>query len=256
LLLSHVSPFARDAACLEETPRPVISMRSRLITALITAVALALPAQAQVLWSNGSTPTTHSQANQFYTGPLALDVKAYDNFALTGTSTITGLFGFYTTFASTWKRGHYEIRTGMAVGTFGTLIASGEGDFRQVFVSPGDPMIPTADVYFSQLLGLSIVLPSGNYWMFLAPVTSDPGIVSWSATVGADVTDAVNAVGDLSHLVSNEGAGPFEGVFPNDLAYGAYGVAGSVVPTPEPTSIVLFATGLGMFGLVARRKRS
>jgi len=122
LLPSQVSPFARAAACPEKPPLPVIAMRSRLITVLITAVALASPAQAQVLWSNGSTPTTLSEANQFYTGPLPLDVKAYDNFALTSTSTITGLFGFYTTFISTWKRGHYEIRTGMGVGTFGTLI--------------------------------------------------------------------------------------------------------------------------------------
>ncbi|MEO8333687.1 MAG: PEP-CTERM sorting domain-containing protein [bacterium] len=232
-------------------------MRSRLITALITAVALASPAQAQVLWSNGSTPTFLSEANQFYTGPLAFDVKAYDNFTLSQTSTITGLFGYYTTFISTWTRGHYEIRSGMGVGSFGTLIASGQGDFAQVFVSPGDPEIPTSDVYFSQLLGLNIVLPAGDYWMFLAPETSIPAVISWSSMVGADVTDAVNAVGDLNHLVSNNGAGPFLGIgFPYDLAYGAYGVRGSVVAAPEPASMVLFATGLGMFGLVARRKRS
>jgi len=69
----------------------------------------------------------------------------------------------------------WSIRSGMSVGNGGTIVSSGIGFVTQTPTGRVNPAFDFAE-YTIQISGLNIYLPSGTYWLSVAPlVGSDSG---------------------------------------------------------------------------------
>lgn len=89
-------------------------------------------------------------------------------------------------------------------------------------------------------------------------VTPDGGslFIDFLAQIGGAFTLDANGSGFVIVDV-NEDAGPLDYTFVSGTDAGAIrGTVGTVSAVPEPGTVVLLATGLGLVGLVARRRRA
>ena len=221
-------------------------MRFRFIAVLATSLAIAQPASAQILWSNGYGNWQGGQVNQDYLTSNAWAARSYDNFRLTSQSLVTGFFGYFNPsngFAADWTAATWEVRTGLSSGNLGTLIASGSGAVNRV-ASEGR--------FYSELTGLNLQLDAGDYWLFFAPQTTYDGYAVFSNYVSNNA-NAVNAVQDNYNMWAFSNGAPEDGGQKYDLAIGAFGQMNVV---PEPASIALVGAGLGVLGVIARRRRT
>lgn len=220
-------------------------MRFRSIAVLAASLAIAQPASAQILWSNGYGNFLGGQVNQDNLTWNNWAARSYDNFTLTSQSLITGFFGYFENAngqPADWTAATWEVRTGLSVGNSGTLIASGSGAVNRV-ASEG--------VYYSELTGLNLQLGPGNYWLFFAPQTTYDTYAVFSKLVSNNA-NAVNAVQDNYNMWAFYNGAPEDGL-QFDLAMGAFGQMNVV---PEPASIALVGAGLGVLGVIARRRRT
>lgn len=135
----------------------------------------------------------------------------------------------------------WEIRTGMAPGVGGTILASGIGAATQ---NPTG-RVNVAPEYSISVSGLDLNLPAGTYWLNVTPfVGSDPGTGGYLNSYTSFTTGA-NAVGTPAGNNANglldwtDSYAPFMSVG-WDLSMG---VAGTVVPEPSTACLVLMGIG-------------
>ena len=203
-----------------------------------TAIAQAPPGS---LWYNGDFNGVGYHANGHNTSDSPDAV--HDDFNVTGPGwNITAIFS--DDLLSTVVTGAiWEIRVGCSIGNPGTLVASG--------FTATPTVTPTGRSgfgyleYMVEVTGLNVTLVPGTYWLSVTPLGDGTGHSFDTTTSGA------NCVGTPCGNDGNswfDSAGPFN---PNDFSMG---VIGSVIP--EPTTVALFACGLGALLFIARRRRT
>jgi hypothetical protein len=232
-----------------------------LAAAALALVLAATPAKAQ-LWYNGNwngTSTMLPSERDLWVP----DTRIYDDFLVTGGGwNVTTLFGDFLS-SLTPTQAYWEIRSGVSAGNGGSLLYSGTSSISWLLLGPG---LWGDDNYRATIGGLNLTLPAGTYWMSIAPVESAWGRAYAVGTNGSggvnplldgnsywdSQTFGKNFVATSSHFGRN-----------TDFAYGVGGTAlsanlleQSVIVNPEPGTLVLLATGLGLLGLgVLRRRR-
>lgn len=224
----------------------------KVLVHVCVLLALASSAvNATVLFYGGSpTPGAYSC---FYQNNLT-ECRCYDNFRVSGTWAVNEIWGNYqysnSTPYSPVTSARYEIRQGIASGTGGTLLYSGEINVIQTPLNISWPYST-----FSTLHGAlpNILLGAGDYWMTLAPVCG------W------------NEYYSITHTYNNDGVGTplLDGVMYsdspeswhrnweqiNDLRGGlSYGLAGTIVPEPS-TIMALFCGLIGIGGTVIHNRK-
>lgn len=207
------------------------------------------PASAQ-LWRNGSFDGFGALRSA---RTLEADARVYDNFRVSGTGWhVTALYGeFLTNFVP--ELAYWEIRSDLMTGLGGNLLHS--------MTSSVTGFTDLGDALGFNHLGVRIGgfdpfdLGPGFYWLTIAPV-GDDGLAYLGTTDG---TNGINALQDRLFFWD---APAFGSVF-NDtppefpvLTDFAYGLDGKSLDStvPEPSSVVLLATGLGIFAFAGWRR--
>ncbi len=187
------------------------------------------------LWYNGDRDgTTQALPNGLnYAG--FPDARVYSDFIVTNPNgwIVSSLFSnnLITNPASPVTQAAWEIRTGVGVGTGGTLLYSGTSAATKVATGRS---ISGFNEYTIKVSGLNIVLPAGTYFLNVAPI--GPGVDNsyLSATTG------LNAIGTPAGNNANEfwqnPAGVFQSTFGvgNDFSQGVIGNV--VVPCVTPST--------------------
>ena len=175
----------------------------------------------------------------------------YQNFYAESNITVTGLF---TNNLSTFTpaSGYWEIRSGLSEDNGGTLIASGTG---AVTNAPTGRSFRGDDEYTNAVSGLSVDLPTDQYWFAVVPVcTTCQGEAFNTNTFGQFMIGK----SDLNQEYFNSPNGPFftnaynvcpDCQFPT-FSSGVYAVQN----TPEPASLLLMGAGVTGAISVLRRK--
>jgi hypothetical protein len=178
------------------------------------------------------------------------DYRAYDDFSISGlTWDVTSIWCNTAMRITGVTQASWEIRSGMAPGYGGTIVASGLSAATQ---TPTGRFINLQPEYTISVSSLNLYLTPGTYWLDVAPlVGSDPGTGGFldsyaSFTTGANAFNAppgdnVNGLLDWTGSYS-----PFLSV-----GFGiSMGVAGTVVP--EPSVAWLLVAGIGFCACVRR----
>lgn len=138
----------------------------------------------------------------------------------------------------------WEIRTGMAPGVGGIIVASGVGAATQTPTG----RVNLAPEYTISVSGLDLHLPAGTYWLNVVPhLGSDLGTGGYLDSYTSFTTGA-NAVGSPAGNNANglldwtDSYAPFMNVG-WDLSLG---VAGTVVPEPSTACLVLMGIGFAV----------
>ena len=143
---------------------------SVLLLALVPHVVCAQGAPAGNLgWYNGDCQSGIRGRANTYIGPHQF-ARTYDDFVVpAGGWNVTGVFAHSVMAISDMRLAAWEIRSGVATGKGGKVVASGVTPATQtlMFRYPDG----TA-VYRVQVDGLNVKLPAGTYWLSVAPVAS------------------------------------------------------------------------------------
>ena len=259
------------------------SRRTLGLLFLMLAASSASPAQGQILWYNGDYDNRDSLVNQSlvpinhggtYTVQTAL---VYDNFVVPVGQTwfVSSVFSNnqvaypYPVTSATW-----QIRSGVSAGNGGTLVASGDTAATQTAVTPVGGYYYGDTEYKISTSIPTITLGAGTYWLAVAPDDLHNGSIYYGAQSYIETTSGANAVGipkgndGMSYVTSNyptsgygaynftpsttalagDGDGPII-----DFSMGVTGTA--LIFTPEPSTLMMAATGLvGSLVVLARRR--
>jgi PEP-CTERM motif len=230
-----------------------------LAAAVFVTLGAACPAAADfIFWYNGDLRTDGGgTVNEETTNLGSLNI--FEDFRVTdpGGWTIGRVWSNNAMQVTGITQASWSIRSGMAVGNGGTVIAGGTSAATQTLTGRINPSLGFPE-YTIEVTGLNVSLAPGTYWLSVSPlVGNDAGGVLKSyvsATVGA------NAVGTPP---GNNGNSLF---FAPALGYNyadafgfdySLGVAGAVAaPVPEPSAIALSAVGMaGLAGFAWRRRK-
>ena len=175
----------------------------------------------------------------------------YQNFYAESNISVTGLF---TNNLSTFTpaSGYWEIRSGVSEDNGGTLVASGTGSVTN---TPTGRNYRGDDEYTNIVSGLSVDLPTNQYWFAMVPVcTTCQGEAFNTNSFGLFMIGK----SDLNQEYFTSPSGP---VFTNannvcpdcqfpTFSSGVYAVQN----VPEPSSLVLMGTGaFGVIGVLRRK---
>ncbi len=255
-----------------------------LAFALGAVLAAWSPAQAATtLWYNGDaqSPDPGNAGNsEIQTGvpngqggfENELGVEFEDFIVPAGqTWTVTDVFetaAFSYTPASTGTA-EWEILSGSSVGDPGTVVAGSNGTTlftgnndtpgasTCTITATGDGTIEESLGYTVMISGLNVTLSAGQYWVAMAPLDAFPTQSSVLAlTTGANAVNPSYSDSDDSFQYSYVSGTPTFEAQPQNYSMGVDGTESPAgVVTPEPISMIFFATGLvAVAGYAARRK--
>ncbi|HLO99790.1 MAG TPA: PEP-CTERM sorting domain-containing protein [Fimbriimonas sp.] len=216
--------------------------------AIATLVGLVAGAQAQTVFYSGDFNGVNGHASQMG-GTVFEDMRIYDDFVLSQTTTITGVFANFLQFNQQGANSIYwEIRQGITPGNGGTVVHASTVSPATVTATGNGLSIYTEYKYESAVS--SFDLAPGTY--FLTVALSGPYDSAYlSETEGANGVGSTignnSAFLDAWDVVNND---HFEVWTPKSTDY-SMGLVGTAA-VPEPASIL--AIGLGI-GALARRKR-
>jgi len=226
-----------------------------LSAGLALSVLAAFPSTAHgQLWKNGIFDGFSALSSEINTD--VTDSRVYDNFIASGSGwTVSSLFGeFLTDFEAT--DAYWEIRSGISLGLGGTLLYSGTNSVTGTDL--GDAL-GFDHVLYSVSGFTPFHLAPGEYWLTIAPTDAGFGRAYIGTTSG---DGSINAISDLKAFWDSQQFGQSfsdasEGIDAfSDYAYGLDGVEGTPSSTvPEPSSVILLATGLGVLTFAAYRRR-
>jgi len=113
--------------------------------------------------------------------------RVYDDFVVPASGwTVAGVFAHTRLTSAAVTQASWEIRSGVSAGNGGTVVASGIGTATVTETLPeGDGSY----IYLIEVDGLSVTLPTGKYWLSVAPVTQAAGAFLCA-------TRGLNAVGN------------------------------------------------------------
>ena len=189
---------------------------------LALAVAVCAPAGAITLYSNGPINGTINAWN------TCCGFAVTDSFTISSNSTVTGFDGGF------WLgSGDTPVQVDWAIGTsaFGNDKGSGTSALSNVFFETNGFGY---DIYTSTASGLSVALGPGTYWL-----TLQNGITAQSSNLFWD---------------ENDGPSMAQQTFTGPIGSEAFNIYGTGSTTPEPGTIVMFASGVLGLGSVIRRK--
>ncbi len=144
--------------------------------------------------------------------------------------------------------GYWEIRTGVSEGNGGTLVASGSGVMTHV---------PTGrsgfgySEYRDEMDGMNVFLNAGEYWFALVP--NDPNDVNRSFNSN---TFGLNAMGEDVPNQQFFNSAVLGANFTNANNLGVFPTfsSGVAAEQPEPSTIIMFGSGLVGVACAVRRR--
>jgi hypothetical protein len=187
----------------------------------------------------------------------------YQNFVVNGGVTVSGLFtndfmdaslvASPTAKGSSTTTAYWEIRSGVSEGNGGTLLASGSGP---------DTVTPTGLSGFGYLIYKNAVaasadLSDGTYWFAVVPLCTTCNGRSWNAntfglnSVGTEIPD--QQFWNSEFFGANFTNANNDGVF-QTFSSGVLASLSRASDVPEPSSLILFGSGLMAAAAVARRR--
>lgn len=235
------------------------------LLSLFAALFLATLANAQCqdrgcLFYGGDFDINHANANALANetdGSFPGDpygIATYQNWVVFQDSTVAGLF---TNNLSTLSpaSGYWEIRSGISEGNGGTLIASGTGSGPDFSHTATGRSGFGYNEYTDLVTGLNVDLSPGTYWFAVVP--NDPNNMSGRSfntntfglnSIGTQISDMqyLNCPNCDINFTNADNAG----VYPTFSS----GVLG--VPAPEPSSLIMLASGVIVAAGAVRRRFS
>jgi hypothetical protein len=222
------------------------------LTLYTTAIAQPPPGS---LWYNGDLNYVNALPNERNTA--VFQAAVYDDFDVTAPLgwNVTAVFSD-NVFNTTVTAADWEIRLGVAEGNSGTLVASGTTNSPLLtFTGRFFGEFPEYIVEVTELhIFLPMLAPGQHYWLNVTPVGNGFGRSFVSDTSGGNCVGTPCGNDDNAFFNSTS----FGTFFTNtNNAYAqpdfSMGVIGAVVP--EPTTVMLFACGVGalLVGLCHRR---
>lgn len=198
----------------------------------------ALPTQAAVLYSqpyDGSTSAYASQNDT--TGGNGNFATAYDNFTLATSANITGV---------QWTGGYFGGSPASISDFTIQLWADNAGQPGASLLSQSGFGSANETLLSGEIYTYAVALPSSflaqagtQYWLSIVPDLGYPPQWGWATATGGDGVAYQDFLGTRSSLATT------------DFAFSLTGTA-----VPEPTTILLFGTGLiGLIGANRRRQK-
>jgi hypothetical protein len=228
----------------------LIGLSSTRAKAAVLAISLGLfsavsleNAGADVLWNNGTTTGSGGLCNNDTSGcgGGGLGWTIYNSFTLSTTDTVTGLTydsqflsglaSYVSTNWSIWSSNPYtSFASGPAYS--GTITGVNSADVNSMTLTT--------------ITGLSVALTAGTYWIGLSNNLSGSGDESSYGAVSSlnTGTSTYQLLGDGERLNNPE----------NQEAFTIDGTSG-ISATPLPAALPLFTGGLGIIGLLTRKRR-
>lgn len=213
---------------------------------------------AQTLFFGGDPDGSGGVLSQV-DGNIVSDCRVYDDFTITNTSTITGVFGYFLNTVGTGSHQlFWEIRSGITAGDGGTVVHT--GTISETTITPTGGTISGRSVALHESSVTPFNLDAGTYNLTVA--VRGGSDMAWAARTGGangigsphgngnSFIDAWNpfAPGGPSHYIIWEPASESTMVDPTDFAFGLRGATA----VPEPASLTALA--LGGLALIRRRK--
>jgi len=206
-----------------------MKVRFASIVLLALSLMVAAPAFAATLYSNGPINGT---INGFNT---CCGLLVTDSFNISSNSTVTGFDGGFWVWAGL---GDLPVQVDWSIGTsaFGNTLGSGTAVLSNSLFCSGC-WFGNFDIYTSTASGLNVPLLTGTYWLTLQnAITVNGSDMMWDENDGPS-------------MAQQSSLGPI-----GSEAFNIYGTTQTT--TPEPGTLVMFASGILGLGGVLRRKLS